>query len=81
MEQIRAALQLGPGRRRALIAVVVVVAALVVADFFVAHHAAFGLDGTPAFAGWYGLVAAVVAVALALGWAHLGATEGAWRDD
>ncbi len=44
---------------------------LVVADLFVDHHPAFGIDGTPAFAAWFGLLAAAAAIGVAYGFAAL----------
>ncbi|HWJ72080.1 MAG TPA: hypothetical protein VNX29_02835 [Kaistia sp.] len=46
-------------------------AVCVVADVFVAHHPAFGIDGTPGFAAWFGIIASAVAIALALGWSRI----------
>lgn len=59
----------GAGPVVAVIAAILV--ALVVADFFIAHHAAFGIDGTPGFAAWFGLLAASAAIGLSLGFAAL----------
>ncbi len=62
----------GAGPVVAVIAAVLV--ALVIADFFVTHHGAFGIDGTPGFAAWFSVLAASAAIALSLGFAAL-----AWR--
>jgi membrane protein implicated in regulation of membrane protease activity len=50
---------------------VVLLMVLVGCDFLVSHHPAFGIDGTPGFAAWYGIVAAVAAIALATLWADI----------
>lgn len=47
------------------IGLAVLLMVLVGCDFLVSHHPAFGIDGTPGFAAWYGVVAAVAAIALA----------------
>jgi len=73
--------ELSPARLKALLAVAAILAAAVVADLFVEHHPAFWIDGTPAFAAWFGFGAAIVAVALSLGWASLAAWKGRPRDD
>lgn len=58
-------------RLRLAIGLAVLLIALVGCDFLVSHHPAFGIDGTPGFAAWYGIVAAVVAIALATLWAGI----------
>ncbi|MBN9017322.1 MAG: hypothetical protein J0H11_07895 [Rhizobiales bacterium] len=77
----RGILAIEPRRRRVLAIAVIVLLVLVGADFFVEHHGAFGIDGTPGFAAWYGFASAVFFVALALGWASLAAMRGGRRDD
>ncbi|MBZ9934962.1 hypothetical protein LB518_01545 [Mesorhizobium sp. BR1-1-16] len=59
--------------RRRLIAgaLAAFLAVCVVADLFVAHHPAFGIDGTAGFAAWFGIIASAVAIALALGWSRI----------
>jgi protein-S-isoprenylcysteine O-methyltransferase Ste14 len=68
-------------RRKILFALVAVLALLVVADFFVTHHASFGIDGTPGFAAWFGLVSAAIAVGVAYGWGLLMRRSGERADD
>ncbi|MFI5409812.1 hypothetical protein [Kaistia sp. UC242_56] len=68
-------------RRKILLALVVLLALLVVADTFVTHHASFGIDGTPGFAAWFGLVSAAVAVLVAYGWGRLMRRPGERADD
>ncbi len=53
------------------IGLAVLLMVLVGCDFLVSHHPAFGIDGTPGFAAWYGIVAAVAAIALATLWADI----------
>lgn len=40
-------------------------ALLVLADFFIEHHARFGIDGTPGFGAWFGFLSCVVMVLVA----------------
>lgn len=68
-------------RRLVLIVLLAVLALLVVADSFVTHHASFGIDGTPGFAAWFGLVSAAVAVVVAYGWGLLMRRPGERADD
>ena len=61
-------------------------ALMVVADLFVTHHPAFGIDGTPGFAAWFGILAAAAAIGLALAFGELArrpetAAEEEGRDD
>jgi membrane protein implicated in regulation of membrane protease activity len=58
-------------RLRLAIALAVLLLALVGCDFLVSHHPAFGIDGTPGFAAWYGIVTAVATIALATLWADI----------
>lgn len=53
------------------IALAVLLLVLVGCDFLISHHPAFGIDGTPGFAAWYGIVAAVASIALATLWADI----------
>ncbi len=74
------------GARRLAAAIAAVLAVLVVADFFVAHHPAFGIDGTPGFAAWFGLLAAAAAIGLAEAFGRLArraetSAEEEGRDD
>jgi hypothetical protein len=41
---------------------IVILAATVLADFFIEHHAEFGIDGTFGFYAWFGFVSCVVLV-------------------
>jgi hypothetical protein len=68
-------------RRLVLIVLLAVLALLVVADSFVTHHASFGIDGTPGFAAWFGLVSAAIAVLAAYGWGLLMRRPGGRADD
>ena len=51
--------------RRLWAVLLVVAAATLVAELFVHHHAAFGLDGTYAFYGWYTVGVGVAGVLVA----------------
>ncbi|MCX5479185.1 hypothetical protein OSH08_09230 [Kaistia geumhonensis] len=62
---------LGGMRLRLAIGLAVLLVVLVGCDFLVSHHPAFGIDGTPGFAAWYGIVASISAIALATGWARI----------
>lgn len=73
--------EFSPIRRRVLILLVIGLASLIGLDFFAAHHPYFGIDGTPGFAAWYGFAAALLAVALALGWARIVGRKGDRADD
>jgi hypothetical protein len=42
-----------------------VLLATLVAEPFVHHHASFGLDGTPAFAAWFGFASCMAMVLVA----------------
>ena len=54
------------GVPRRLWAILVAIAALtLLAEFFVHHHAAFGIDGSYAFYGWYTVGVGVIGVMLA----------------
>jgi len=68
-------------RRKILLALVALLALLVVADSFVTHHASFGIDGTPGFAAWFGLLSAAGAVVIAYGWGRLMRRPGERVDD
>ncbi|MCX5497609.1 hypothetical protein OSH11_23125 [Kaistia dalseonensis] len=68
-------------RRMLLVLVGVVLAILVGLDFTVEHHGAFGIDGTPGFAAWYGFIGAVVAIVLAEGWGRIFRRPEDQRDD
>ena len=68
-------------RRQVLIVLLAILALLVTADFFVEHHASFGIDGTPGFAAWFGLISAAVAVLAAYGWGRLMRRPGERADD
>ena len=68
-------------RRRVLIVLLAILALLIGADFFVTHHASFGIDGTPGFAAWFGLVSAAIAVVSAYGWGLLMRRPGERADD
>lgn len=68
-------------RRHILAALIAVLALLVAADFFVTHHASFGIDGTPGFAAWFGLISATVAVVVAYGYGLLMRRPGERADD
>lgn len=81
MPSPRRILAIGPRSRRFLAAASVLLLALVGADFFVEHHGAFGIDGTPGFAAWYGFASALVFAVLAIGWARLAAMRKGRRDD
>jgi hypothetical protein len=81
MARIRTAFPLSQSQRLSLLAAIIVLAALVILDFFVDHHGAFGIDGTPGFAAWFGFAAAVLAIALSIGWASLAAAKSRGRDD
>ncbi|MCX5576812.1 hypothetical protein [Kaistia terrae] len=67
--------------RKILFALVAVLALLVVVDSFVTHHPSFGIDGTPGFAAWFGLVSAAIAVVVAYGWGLLMRRPGERADD
>lgn len=67
---------MSPARRRLLLAALAVLALLVAIDFFLDHHPYFGIDGTPGFAAWYGLGAALAAIVLALGWTRVVGRNG-----
>lgn len=68
--------------RRVLLAVLIaILIAAVIADFFVEHHAYFGIDGTPGFAAWFGFAAAVLAVVLATGWRRIVGRKERPHDD
>lgn len=41
------------------------------ADMLVESNPAFGIDGAPAFAAWYGIVAGTAAIVTAFGWGRL----------
>jgi len=58
-------------RLRLAVALAVVLLFLVGCDFLVSHHPAFGIDGTPGFAAWYGIVTSIAAIALATFWADV----------
>lgn len=68
-------------RRQVLIVLLAILALLVTADFFVEHHASFGIDGAPGFAAWFGLISAAVAVFAAYGWGRLMRRPGERADD
>lgn len=68
-------------RWKLLILVAVLLAALVGLDLTVEHHGAFGIDGTPGFAAWFGFVGAVVAVVLAEGWGRILRRPESAQDD
>jgi len=53
---------------------------LLVAEIFVHHHAAFGVDGSFAFYGWYTIVVGVIGVACARGLAWLLGRRGSDDD-
>lgn len=54
------------GRARALwIALLVLCALSVGADFLVEHHSHFGIEATPGFAAWYGVLACLLLILLA----------------
>ena len=40
----------------------VVLALTIVPDFFIDHHAEFGIEGTPGFFAWYGFITCVIMV-------------------
>lgn len=46
---------------------IAVLALTVIADFFIEHHASFGIDGTIGFYAWYGFLSCVVLVAVSKG--------------
>lgn len=55
-----------PGTVRVLwVAFGVILTAIVLADLVVQHHPLFGLDGTFAFAAWFGFAACIVLVLFA----------------
>jgi uncharacterized membrane protein YhdT len=60
---------------------IAILALLVLLDFTVPHHAAFGLDGTFGFAVWFGALACIALILLALAVASLlRAPEGTYDD-
>lgn len=51
--------------RKLWIGFAIVLALTVVPDFFLHPHASFGIDGTPGFFAWYGLLTCAAMVVLA----------------
>lgn len=68
-------------RRLVLVVLLAALALLVVADFFVEHHASFGIDGWPGFAAGFALLSAAIAVVVAYGWGLLMRRPGERADD
>lgn len=54
-----------PPKSSPLMLVLAGLAVVAVLDFFISHYAHFGVDGTPLFGVWYGLVATGVLIVAA----------------
>jgi hypothetical protein len=67
--------------RTLLILIGIGLAVLVGLDFTVEHHGAFGIDGTPGFAAWFGFAGSVVAIVLAYGWGRIARRPEDTSDD